>query len=159
MRLFKGKGWRGFQYFPLIVTFAFPSALAFGQSLEEYKKASESSGCGLIPYQSLRGDCVDAENSKDKACDQKFGCGQDLDKREREEIARRISNGEACLARREAVAAIFERARASLRNESVAEVRPFASKSADKIESLQPGHKKAIEDAKAAIFNCKQLAQ
>lgn len=159
MTTWMGRGRRVIQCVCLVGLIGLPGVHVAGQSLDDYKRASEASGCGLIPYSSVRSDCVEARSEKEKACNETFKCGQDLSKSERAEIARRISNGEACLARREAIATIFERARSSLRNESVAEVRPYASKSADEIERLQPGHKQAIEEAKAAIFNCKQLAQ
>ena len=151
---------RGWISLAVLIGFAVcPHPSALGQTLEDYKRASESSGCGPIPYSSVRQDCESAVKEKETACAEKFACPQDLDKREKEEIARRIRNGEGCLAKREAIAAIFERARSSLRNESDAERRPYASKSADRIENEQPGHKSAIEQVKEAIFNCKQLAR
>jgi hypothetical protein len=158
MKLSEWRNWRGPRYATFATVLALSTPL-FGQSLDDYRKASDASGCGLIPYSSVWKDCEDAEREKERACAQNFRCGQELDKREREEIARRIGNGEACVARREAVAIIFARARDSLRNESVAERRPFASKSAERIENLQPGHRQAVEEANNAVFNCKQLAR
>ena len=144
----------------LLISGLFASLPAMAQSLDDFKNASEASACGLIPYPSLRKDCVDAESEKEKACSsgKKFSCGSDLERKEKAVIADRIRNGEECLARREAVASIFERARDTLRSERQ-DREQYARRSVERIEGGRPNHQKAIEDAKAAIFNCKELAR
>jgi hypothetical protein len=140
-------------YILLVVSATYATA----QTVDDYKKASEQKGCGVIPYQSVWKDCDDAEKVKAEACGKKFSCGQDLDRKDKDEIKTRIENGEACQKAREGVSRIFERARDTLRNESEEAKRKYATVSAEKIEQGRDGHAKAIEDAKSAVFNCKAL--
>jgi chromosome segregation ATPase len=76
---------------------------------------------------------------------------------EKKEIKARISVGEQCLRHREGVQKIFDDAKRKAEGERDAAIKPHAQRVVEKYKAGEVRHRQAINDAKRAISNCKDM--
>jgi phage-related minor tail protein len=76
---------------------------------------------------------------------------------EKKEIKARISVGEQCLRHREGVQKIFDDAKKKAEGERDAAIKPHAQRLVEKYKAGEVRHRQAINDAKRAISNCKDM--
>lgn len=133
------------------------------QSVDDYRNAAGAAGCGLIPYSGLRDSCRTSQQELESLKGEKYSCGQDLDRKDKDEIYKRIDAGERILAKRQQVRDRFVDASRALSsdasNDSKADAKPFILNILRRIGEGEDNHLKMIEEAKSAIYYCRQLAQ
>jgi hypothetical protein len=126
----------------------------------EIERDDLSRRCSSSTDEGERRDCDDRAAAKSKEIDElknKLVAWQrNLDDESRA-IVDRLYVGERCLGAREDVASAFQSAKSSARSETDEEIRPFALRLIERYEREEPGHAKAIADARAGVDRCKAM--
>ena len=143
-----------------IVVAVAAARLALAEDVSDFNRAKSNKDCDSIPYESLRNNCKDYQQRVDDWCknsSRPIRCDQDLDRRNRDEISKRIDNGEKCVEYRKKVAEIFTDAKNRVGRESDPAIRPIADELYRIYERGEDGHKNSIREYEQAVFNCRAL--
>ena len=142
------------------IAFVLLTGMAFSQTKSDFERAARDSGCGLIPYGSLKSKCYYAHGKKGEWCtgDKKSGCAN-LSKNEKDEARKRRDTAAECLKWQEEVQGTFTEALKQLGQQTEADLKPFVDEIIKKIKDEQPGHDTDITQTKNRRDKCNELLQ